>query len=245
MITSARTDSLSRCAKEAQHLAQELATTSSSARSHDADDGVRESRVRLIDSAARVLMKVTDGLGRSLDVETTPPAGQETARPIGERLWDLTCAVTMLSAEGLLTSIDEATAALQELSCVFAESGADVSARIRALRKMQRETPGRILLRRNGPYVATNVAHITNWLGEQVAIPPQIALCRCARAQPLRRRQGSKASERSPGYLQGSATDRARQPRHVRALGLLHRSFVDCLPPGSGAVCRTKRSTDG
>jgi CDGSH-type Zn-finger protein/truncated hemoglobin YjbI len=180
MITSARTDSLSRCAKEAQHLAQELATTSSSARSHDADHGVRESRVRLIDSAARVLMQANDGLRKSPDVETTPPGGQEATRPIGERLWDLTCAVTMLSVEGgPLTSIDEAIAALQELSCVFAESGADVSARMRALRKMQRETPGRILLRHNGPYVATNVARITDWLGEQVAVPPQIALCRC------------------------------------------------------------------
>ena len=68
MITSARTDSLWRCAKEALHLAPELATTSSSARSHDPDDGVREFRVRLTASAARWLLHVTYGLRRSLDV---------------------------------------------------------------------------------------------------------------------------------------------------------------------------------
>ena len=32
---------------------------------------------------------------------------------------------------------------------------------------------------RNGPYLVTNVPRLTNYLGEQVPAPPQLALCRC------------------------------------------------------------------
>jgi CDGSH-type Zn-finger protein/truncated hemoglobin YjbI/ferredoxin len=180
-MTNTEIDRLSDCAKEARRLAQEMAPTPGLAASPDADRSGLASRASLIESAARVLAQAINGLGRSLDAETPPPAaGQEATRPIGERLWDLTCAVTTLGVQsGPLPSLDEATAAVQALSCVFAESGADVSARMEALRKQQRGVNGRILLRHNGPYVATNVARFTNWLGEQVAVPPQIALCRC------------------------------------------------------------------
>jgi CDGSH-type Zn-finger protein/truncated hemoglobin YjbI len=178
-MTTTEVESLSRCAKEAQRLAQEMAPTSSSVASLDADTNVRASRAKLIDSAARVLVNAIDGLGRSLDREPTA-AAQEATRPIGDRLWELTRTVTTLSGRnGHLTSIDEATAALQTLSCVYAESGADVAARMQALREMQREIPGRIRLQPNGPYLATNVEKLTNWLGEQVNVPPQVAHCRC------------------------------------------------------------------
>ncbi len=180
-MTSTEIDTLSGCATEARSLAQEMALASSPPGSLGADKGVGESRARLIDSAARVLTHAIDGLGRSSEAKVIPPtARQEATRAIEERLWELTCSVTTLSVHGNQgPSIDEATAALQTLSCVFAEPGADVSARMQALREMQRETPRRIHLRPNGPYVATNVQSLKNWLGEPVAVPPQIALCRC------------------------------------------------------------------
>ena len=179
-MTSTEIDSLSRCATEAQGLAQEMALLTAQG-SLDAEKDAREPRARLIESAARVLAQATNGFGRPPGGGTTPPGGgQEPIRPIGERLWDLTCAVTALSVGGgQPAAIDEATAALQALSCVFAEPGADVAKRTQTLREMQREMLGRIHPLPNGPYVAINVEKLTNWLGEQVVAPPQIALCRC------------------------------------------------------------------
>ena len=183
-MTNSEINRLRRCGEEARSLARELAATSKPAASIEAGDPRRESRARLIESAARVLSLAIDGIGRARDAETTRIATwQEGTRPVEERLWELTCAVTTLSAQsGELHSIDEAAAVLQVLSCLFADPGADVPARLQALREMQREMPGRIDLRPNGPYVATNIQRLENWLGEHVVVPPRVALCRCGGA---------------------------------------------------------------
>jgi CDGSH-type Zn-finger protein/truncated hemoglobin YjbI len=163
-MTSTQTEKLSRCVDEARRLAAELEGTS---------------RARLIDSAVRVLALSRDGGSEDAD-GTRPADAPKPTRPVDDRLWDLTCDVTLLSTQGASpTSIDEAVAALQASSCVFAEPGADVTTRIQALREIQRQTPARIHPQSNGPYILTNVERLDTWLGEAIAVPPQVALCRC------------------------------------------------------------------
>src|SRR5262245_6650944 len=41
------------------------------------------------------------------------------------------------------------------------------------------KTPQRIRPQRNGPYIVTNAVTITDWLGQQLIVPPMVALCRC------------------------------------------------------------------
>lgn len=179
-MTSSTMNDLPRCATEARRLAEAMALPSNQTGSSGLDTRVREARASLIDSAARVLKQAIDDSGQSLDAAAASAAADREAAPLGDQVWELTCAVTALSVTGGLdSSVDEATAALQAASCLFVEPGTDVGVRIHTLREMQRVSPVRLLLRPNGPYVATNLEALTNWLGERVAAPPQVALCRC------------------------------------------------------------------
>src|SRR5262245_51410679 len=92
-------DDVSLCTQEAQRLALQLARESDDPASRDSDKNARRSRATLIDSAARVLALASNGQGRSPGTESTGEAASEDAdRPIGERLWELTCSITRLSA---------------------------------------------------------------------------------------------------------------------------------------------------
>jgi CDGSH-type Zn-finger protein/truncated hemoglobin YjbI len=75
----------------------------------------------------------------------------------------------------------EATAALQDLTLALAppDGEQDGDARLAALRELQARAPASIRCEHNGPYLATNIEHLRNWLGEELAMRPQMALCRC------------------------------------------------------------------
>jgi CDGSH-type Zn-finger protein/truncated hemoglobin YjbI len=107
-----------------------------------------------------------------------------TAAPsISEQISQLASDATILSARaGLPTEVMEATAALQDLACHFAEGPdgeADTIARFKAL---QSALPTGIRAQVNGPYLVTNAETLTNWLGERLPLRPQTALCRCGRS---------------------------------------------------------------
>jgi len=162
-------DQLSRLAVRAQRLMEAVAA---------ADSGGH--RAGLIESAATILQAAESLDKRTLAAEAAPPVVPDASASMDEQLWQLTCEVTTFSVQGEApSSIREAAAALQESSCVFPEASVDVGARIQELRRMLRDVPRLIELRPNGPYVVTNVERLCNWLGEQAAVPPQIALCRC------------------------------------------------------------------
>jgi CDGSH-type Zn-finger protein len=74
--------------------------------------------------------------------------------------------------------VAEATAALQALACDLATE-TEVPGRLARLQELQRGLPMTIKTAPNGPYLATNVPRLTNYLGEHVPAPPQLALCRC------------------------------------------------------------------
>jgi CDGSH-type Zn-finger protein/truncated hemoglobin YjbI len=180
-MTISQLHDLTHYAHEASRLAQELAAGSSAPDSPGDDTFPRRIWAALIQSAARVLSQATPALGEPLDAETSRRnASSDAPRPRADRLWDLALGMTALIAKrDMPASLDEAVAALQTSCCVFAEHGSDVTARLTILRGMRLEATGRLRLQPNGPYVGTNIEKLNNWLGEEIAVPPVIALCRC------------------------------------------------------------------
>jgi CDGSH-type Zn-finger protein/truncated hemoglobin YjbI len=97
----------------------------------------------------------------------------------GERMWQLaTTATTLRVHAGLPTEIQEATAGLQDLACQLAPAD-DVATMIAALKQIQAQLESTIQASVNGPYLATNIDTLKNWLGESIPTRPQMALCRC------------------------------------------------------------------
>ena len=79
------------------------------------------------------------------------------------------------------TEIQEATAALQDLTCQFAPADGPhgVAARIAELKRLQAGLSCTIQSELHGPYLVTNAETLRNWLGELLPTRPQMALCRC------------------------------------------------------------------
>jgi CDGSH-type Zn-finger protein len=145
---------------------------------------------RLSRSVARPLRAALAGVGDDGDedgAQTAPDvapwgdaAGDGTK--LEELLWQLAKGATRLCLQpGLPGELQEATAALQDLGVRHAPGeGPDaMPARVAELRQITAGLPRRIRLVGNGPYLATNVDHVTNWLGERIETLPQMALCRC------------------------------------------------------------------
>ena len=111
---------------------------------------------------------------------------QEPLTPQGPppSLWDVAVTATTLRASlganpktappGLL----EAVAALQDLAVRQAPAGERASL-IAELGQLQRALPPAIMTAKNGPYLVTNVPAVRTPLGENLTLPPQLALCRC------------------------------------------------------------------
>ena len=55
----------------------------------------------------------------------------------------------------------------------------EAAERLAWLRELQAGLPATIQAAANGPYLVTNVARVVNHLGEELPLPPQLALCRC------------------------------------------------------------------
>lgn len=101
---------------------------------------------------------------------------------LDERLWQLALTATKLRvAPGLPTEIQEAVAALQDLTCQFAPADGPrgQAARIAELKHVQASLSCTIQSALNGPYLVTNAETLYNWLGERIPVRPQMALCRC------------------------------------------------------------------
>jgi CDGSH-type Zn-finger protein/truncated hemoglobin YjbI len=98
-------------------------------------------------------------------------------------VWEAAKAATRLRVRAGETGtagpeLAEATAALQSLACELAPARerADRSAE---LWRLQDGLPAGLQAARNGPYLATNVRRLRDYLGEELPVPPQVALCRC------------------------------------------------------------------
>jgi CDGSH-type Zn-finger protein/truncated hemoglobin YjbI len=131
-------------------------------------------------TVARMVNSVLRPLAEALPTPETVP-GALPAPDEPWTLWDAALHATRLRARygrsappGLL----EATAALQDLA-IGQASPSERAKRIAALTdQMERLRPG-IMTAKNGPYLVTNAAAVRDHLGEQLTLPPQLALCRC------------------------------------------------------------------
>jgi CDGSH-type Zn-finger protein/truncated hemoglobin YjbI len=130
-----------------------------------------------------VLRPLAVALGQG---EGGPPVADAERAPAGpaEAAWDAARFATGLRARladaappGLL----EATAALQDLARQLAPAGQRAS-RIAELARIQEALPAGIMVAENGPYLATNVPAVYTYHGEQLEVPPQLALCRCGQS---------------------------------------------------------------
>ncbi len=130
----------------------------------------------------RTLARLVDSVLRPLAEALPAPDPSAPPVPPGSdapgSLWDAALLATRLRAQyggsappGLL----EATAALQDLAC----QGPERAQRIAALADQMSALPPGIVTAKNGPYLVTNAVAVRDHLGQQLTLPPQVALCRC------------------------------------------------------------------
>ena len=148
------------------------------------DDATRATLARAAGRLnASVVRPLTAALGGPLARSEAPPLADEAA--LADALHDLAADATRLRVRtGGAPSLQEATAALQDLAC---QAVADDEQRLEALRSeftaLLRGLPPTIQSALDGPYLVTNVASITDWLGTALAPTPQAALCRCGASE--------------------------------------------------------------
>ncbi|MEY9927804.1 CDGSH-type Zn-finger protein/truncated hemoglobin YjbI [Catenulispora sp. GP43] len=109
---------------------------------------------------------------------TEQTAGEELS--VDAELWLLAQEATRLRATPDASPLlIEATAALQGITCRLTSDPVEVTARISRLIEMQSRLPTSIQAAPDGPYLVTNAPELTTWLGEELPVRPQMALCRC------------------------------------------------------------------
>ena len=127
--------------------------------------------------------RLADSVLRPLDAALGAPAG--TPDDLGadaSTLWPLARRATVLrSHAGAAPELLEATAALQSLACAFAgtEGLPAVDEMLAELRELQAALAPQILTAADGPYLVTNARQLRDWLGRELPVRPQMALCRC------------------------------------------------------------------
>jgi CDGSH-type Zn-finger protein/truncated hemoglobin YjbI len=119
---------------------------------------------------SRCVVRPLDESG--LKAEAAQPKGRGTSPD--ERLLRLASALTKARVRPHAeAAVVEATAAAQDLAAHI-EPGATA-----AFAKLQAKLPAAITVAPDGPYLATNLPELNDWLGVPVETRPQLALCRC------------------------------------------------------------------
>ncbi|HZV75863.1 MAG TPA: CDGSH iron-sulfur domain-containing protein [Conexibacter sp.] len=132
---------------------------------------------------ASVVRPLTAALGGAPDrVEPPPPAGEAD---LAQALHQLAVDATRLRVRAAgAPSLQEATAALQDLACQAVAGDVErLEARRTELGALLAGLPPTIQSAPDGPYLVTNVTTVTDWLGVSLDPPPQAALCRCGASQ--------------------------------------------------------------
>ena len=125
-----------------------------------------------------------DGVGERLRRSVIRPleaaaGARNGAVPADDDLWALATDATRLRAQTDSPALQEATAALQELALRSVAGDETRAARLADLRLLQADVPSAIQAAHNGPYLVTNAEHMTDWLGRELEVLPQMSLCRC------------------------------------------------------------------
>ncbi len=143
---------------------------------------------RLVDSVLRPLAAALDAIGADQaatsgadQAATSDQRGQQA--PAAELIMDVASAATELRARlgragSCPPELAEATAALQHLACALVPP-AEAERRRQQFWELQSGLPAAIQAASNGPYLVTNVASLTDYLGASADVLPQLAMCRC------------------------------------------------------------------
>ena len=147
------------------------------------DDEAR--RAALSRVAGRLAASVVRPLGAALGDIANGAAQPGTEAELGVALHDLACQATRLRVGvGGPPALLEASAALQDLACqLVAEDDECLAARRGEFVSLQEQLAPSIQSAPDGPYLVTNVARMTDWLGVSLEPLPQAALCRCGASQ--------------------------------------------------------------
>ena len=127
---------------------------------------------------------LNNALRRLGDVEALPDlevAADINGGTVDERLFALAKQAAALRLEDPPSELLEALAAL--MSLVSASGHTDASSRIAELASLQSGLNPAVRVSLDGPYFVTNLEQFRNWLGEELALTPQMALCRCGQSR--------------------------------------------------------------
>lgn len=145
-----------------------------------ADDQTRAMLARV---AGRLASSVVRPLGSATGVEADGVDAEVAAREpeLAHELHVLAVDATRLRVRApAALALQEAAAALQDLACeTVAEDAQRLEARQTEFAALMTGLATTIQSAPNGPYLLTNVATLTDWLGVQRRTTPQAALCRC------------------------------------------------------------------
>jgi CDGSH-type Zn-finger protein/truncated hemoglobin YjbI/uncharacterized protein YukE len=142
---------------------------------------------RLVEGALGPLAEAISGRRHPPQTAGAQPTGAETAPPaLADHLWTLALDATRTRAEATgdtdrATLLMQATATLQDVALRHsADQGPDGrAARLTVLRDLQADCEREIRCAHDGPYLVTNVERVRDWLGREIRVTPQTALCRC------------------------------------------------------------------
>jgi len=158
------------------------------------------------------------GFGYNRDIDLLPHKASAWVF-FGERLRQLARVGTRLRAQASAPAeVEEAAAALQALAVRFApRTGAhDGTAEVAELEGAERDTGCAIRCSRNGPYLVSNVRHLTNSRSEVLPTRPEMALCRCGGSANKPFCDGTHArngfsSQKLPGRVPDQRDDYVRE----------------------------------
>ncbi len=140
-------------------------------------------RATLARVAGRLASSVVRPLTAAVETVTKPAASDPiaSAADLAHGLHVLAVDATRLRVRAAgAASLQEAAAALQDLSCqAVAEDAERLEARRTELATLMAGLASTIQSAPNGPYLVTNLARMTDWLGVSLDPAPQAALCRC------------------------------------------------------------------
>jgi CDGSH-type Zn-finger protein/truncated hemoglobin YjbI/ferredoxin len=153
---------------------------------------------------ASVVRPLHAGLGGAPASVEAPMLASES--DLADALHELASDATRLRVRAGAPSLQEATAALQDLACQSVAGDEErLQARRTELAALLDGLPPAIQSAPDGPYLITNLTGLNDWLGVPLAATPQAALCRCGASELKPWCDGSHAQI---GFHAGKAEDR-------------------------------------
>ena len=147
--------------------------------------GDDQTGARVVESVLRPLAEAITGRRRRARTTTLRGDGSAGSYASGfdEAVWQLAQDATLTLAawrgdRKQETLLMETTAALQDLAIRSAPPESR-DGRIATLRRLHADHAEEVRCAHDGPYLVTNAERVSDWLGQEISVAPQVAFCRC------------------------------------------------------------------